>query len=751
MPEGARPPAPAPSAGAPAGTGAPRDAKRVEPQRFLRQFELVERVKSYDPEADETLLNRAYVYATVMHGDQKRHSGDPYFAHPVQVAGILTELKLDAETIAAGLLHDTVEDTAATREELVDKFGETVADLVDGVTKLTRLEYVSEQTKQAENLQKFVLAMSKDMRVLLIKLADRLHNMRTIEFVPKETSRKRIARETLEIYAPLARRIGMLRMAEELEDLAFRQIDPGAWATIADRLAALRAEKGDAVSVIRDAIVEALRTAGIAAGIHGREKRPYSIWRKLERKSLTFSDLADIYGFRVIVDTPSQCYAALGVLHRTWRCVPDRFTDYISTPKPNGYRSLHTTVMGPRNLRVEMQIRTAEMDRVAEEGVAAHWRYKNKSYGYDGDAARAASAPDPLEILRPLVQILEHGGDPDEFLEHAKLEMFQDHVFAFTPKGQLIALPSGATPLDFAYALHTLIGDTCVAARINGQDRPLRTELHNGDVVEIIRSQLPGPPPDWESIARTGRARSAIRRLVRTKRREELIRIGRNLADHALHRYGKSLEDTDLAAAAERLGFPEEEDVFEAVARGDLDGRRLAEAAYPGLSVKLKIDTGRSLMQDQSARLYVTGSGLTPGVTLHFSECCSPMPGDRIVGVLAGGARGVDIHTIDCDRLAERDEERWIDLRWTDEAKEHGLAVGRMRVSVENGPGVLAKLCAIVSEHEGNITNVKTLRRSPDFFDLAFDIEVVDVRHLTHIAAAMRACPFVVSVERPRG
>ncbi len=739
-----------PEAATPAGLK-PSGARRPETaHRFLRQFELVERVRAYDPDADEQLLNRAYVYAMVMHGDQKRHSGDPYYAHPVQVAGILTELKLDAETIAAGLLHDTLEDTQATHEALCEKFGETVADLVDGVTKLTRLEYVSEQTKQAENLQKFVLAMSKDMRVLLIKLADRLHNMRTIDFVPKETSRKRIARETLEIYAPLARRIGMLRMVEELEDLAFRQVDPGAFATIADRLAAMRAEKGDAVSVIREAIEEALRSAGITAVVFGREKRPYSIWRKLERKSLTFSDLADIYGFRVIVDTPSLCYAALGVLHRTWRCVPDRFTDYISTPKPNGYRSLHTTVMGPRNLRVEMQIRTPAMDRVAEEGVAAHWRYKNKSYGYDGEAARAASAPDPLEILRPLVQILEHGGDPDEFLEHAKLEMFQDHVFSFTPKGQLIALPSGATPLDFAYAVHTSIGDTCVAARINGQDRPLRTQLRNGDVVEIVRSNVAGPPPDWESIARTGRARSAIRRLVRTRRREELVRIGRNLADHALHRYGKRLEDTDLAAAAERLGFAGEEDIFEAVGRGDLDGRRLAEAAYPGLTVKLKVDTGRSLMEDRSARLYVSGSGLTPGVTLHFSECCSPMPGDRIVGVLAG-ARGVDIHVIDCERLAERDEERWIDLRWTDEAKEHGLAVGRMRVSVENGPGVLARLCAIVSEHDGNITNVKTLRRSADFYDLAFDIEVMDLRHLTHIAAAMRACLFVVSVDRPRG
>ncbi|MET0545465.1 MAG: bifunctional (p)ppGpp synthetase/guanosine-3',5'-bis(diphosphate) 3'-pyrophosphohydrolase [Caulobacterales bacterium] len=717
--------------------------------KVVRQVELLERIRAYDPSADEGLINRAYVFTMMRHGDQRRHSGDPYFAHPIEVAAILTDLKLDVETIVAGLLHDTIEDTETTRGEVAEKFGEGIAALVDGVTKLSQLELASPDSKQAENLQKFILASSRDVRVLLVKLADRLHNMRTLRYVPKPERRQRIARETLEIYAPLARRIGVVRICEELEDLAFAELDPSAAQTIAENLEKLRKEKGNAVDEVARAIGQKLEDAGIKASVFGRQKRPYSIWRKLERKSVAFHSLSDIYGFRVIVQNDVDCYRALGVIHSVWRCVPDRFADYISTPKPNGYRSIHTSVMGPKNLRIELQIRTEEMDQIAERGVAAHWRYKNHSYGYDAEAASAAGA-DPLESLRGLIEILDHGGEPEEFLEHAKMEMFQDQVFAFTPKGDIIPLPRGATPLDFAYAVHTEVGETCIGARINGVDRPLRTRLKNGDIIEIIRSRSPTAPADWESMAVTGRARSALRRLVRTRRREELIRVGRTFADHALHRVGHSLEDTDLDGAARKLRYEDEADLFIAMASGIVDARKLAEAAYPGLAGKLPVKGERIPIEEGKAMLYVRGSGLTPGVSLHFSPCCSPIPGDRIVGRVSPG-RGVDVHTIDCEVLGETDAATWIDLSWTEEAKAHALAVGRIVATVENVKGALARLCSIASEHDANLTNIKTINRSPDFFDVVMDIEVADSRHLSHISAAMRACPFVVSVDRPRG
>ncbi|MGE0046649.1 MAG: bifunctional (p)ppGpp synthetase/guanosine-3',5'-bis(diphosphate) 3'-pyrophosphohydrolase, partial [Hyphomonadaceae bacterium] len=501
--------APAPPAGGAAPANAPPLPNGQAPARakYLRQFELVERVRAYDPDADEGLINRAYVFATAMHGSQKRHSGDPYFAHPIQVAGILTEYKLDAATIAAGLLHDTLEDTVATPEEIEAKFGRPILELVEGVTKLSKLEMQAEQERQAASLQKFILAMSKDVRVLIVKLADRLHNMRTIQHVPKQESRQRIALETLEIYAPLARRIGMEKMAQELETLSFHVAFPEAEQAIQARLEALRADKGANVAIISQKIFEALAQAGIEARVFGREKQSYSIWRKLQRKSVQFSDLADIYAFRVIVPTADDCYRALGLVHQTWRCVPEALEDYISNPKPNGYRSIHTIVIGPGNVRAEIQIRTEEMDFLAENGVAAHWRYKNSAYGFDERGAINAGI-DAREAVRALMEIAEHGGDPGEFIEHAKLEMYQDHVFAFTPKGLLIALPQGATPVDFAYAVHSDVGDRCIGAIVNGEERPLRTPLNNGDVVEIEVGDRPAPVPGWEALTKTGRAKS---------------------------------------------------------------------------------------------------------------------------------------------------------------------------------------------------------------------------------------------------
>jgi guanosine-3',5'-bis(diphosphate) 3'-pyrophosphohydrolase len=719
--------------------------------RYLRQFQLVERMRAYDPSLDESLVNRAYVYATAKHGSQLRHSGDPYFAHPIQVAGILTEYKLDAATIVAGLLHDTVEDTDATKEDIEKLFGGEIADLVEGVTKLSQLEIQGEENKQAQNLQKFILAMSRDVRVLIVKLADRLHNMRTLSHVPNPEKRRRIAMETLEIYGPLARRIGMDKMARELEGLAFHEAFPEAEAAINVRLEQLRAEKGQNVAIIIQTIMEVFEFAGIDARVFGREKLPYSIWRKLQRKNLEFSDLADVYAFRVIVNNPDDCYRALGLIHQTWRCVPDQVEDYISNPKPNGYRSIHTTVIGPGNVRVEIQIRTEEMDQIAEVGVAAHWRYKNEAYGYDEELA-ASVGLDAREATRSLLEIAEHGGDAREFLEHAKLEMYSDHVFTFTPKGALIPLPQGASPLDFAYAVHSDIGDRSVGVKINGVEKPMRTVLRNGDVVEIIMSEKVAPLPGFEALAKTGRAKSAQRRLERAARREEFGKLGRELVSHALHRYGHELAETALKQAAERLGKHDEEELFVAVGEGAVKASAVAVAAFPGLEEKVRKDETRRPMELEKAKLYVRGSDLTPGVALHFAECCSPIPGDRIIGVQLPG-KGVQIHTIDCDELARLEDEAtaWIDLAWTPTALNRTLAVGRIVATVENKRGVLAELCSIIAENEGDILNLRLAKRTVDFFDMIFDIEVADAKHLTNILAAMRTSKAVKEVERVRG
>jgi GTP diphosphokinase / guanosine-3',5'-bis(diphosphate) 3'-diphosphatase len=717
--------------------------------RVLRQYELIDRIRAYDPDVDEDQINRAYIFAMQRHGGQLRASGDPYFAHPIEVAGILTELRLDAASIITGLLHDTVEDTTATLDEIGSLFGDEVAVLVDGVTKLSQLELESNRTKQAENLQKFILALSKDVRVLLVKLADRLHNMRTLHFIKKPEKRQRIARETADIYAPLARRMGVQRFSGELEDLSFQHLHPEAYKTIHDQLANLRSNRAQAVAAVTEKISTELKKAGIEARVVGREKRAYSVWKKLERKSISFSDVADLYGFRVIVEDVPACYRALGVIHDAWSCVPGRFKDYISVPKPNGYKSIHSAVVGPSLTAVDIQIRSEAMDRIAEDGVAAHWRYKDSSYGYHPDTSQKH---DPLAPLRNLVEILEHGGDPEEFLENAKLEMFQDQVFAFTPKGDLIVLPRGATPLDFAYSVHTRIGDTTVGARINGEERPLRTALTNGDVVEVLRSDSRRPVANWESIAVTGKARSAIRRLVRESQLEEFATLGKRLGGHALRRVGLDPADVNLEDARVRLGFDTMEALYAAIGRGHLTGAGLAEAAVPGFVRKSVLGEPRLLIDNDRARDFVSGSDLKSGVTLHFMPCCSPLPGDRIVGVMVPD-RGVEVHTIDCDHLAEHEatEDEWIDLAWTDEAKRNGLALGRLVLTCENTKGVFAQVGKIIAESDGNITNVRAQNRREDFIDLLVDMEVADSKHLGVIAASLRALPVVVDVKRLRG
>lgn len=732
----------------------PGQATPAKRPRFLRQFELIEKVRSYDPTADEALLNRAYVYAMRMHGAQTRASGDPYFAHPIEVAGILTDYRLDTATIVTALLHDVIEDTPVTRKEIDELFGPEIGELVEGVTKLSKLELSSEHLRQAENLRKFILAISRDVRVLLVKLADRLHNMRTLQYIKSPAKRERIARETLDIYAPLARSIGVHRICTELEELAFAHLNPVARDAIYRRLETLRQEQGGAVSLVSGEIASRLEAVGIPARVFGREKHPYSIWRKLQRKSIGFSQLSDIYAFRVIVDTEDDCYRALGVIHRAWPSVPERFKDFISTPKRNNYRSLHTTVVGPKGMRIEMQIRTEAMDRVAEEGVAAHWRYKDQSYGFDAEHQKAAGGRDPLVNLRHLVQVLEHGGDAEELVEHAKLEMFLDQVFVFTPKGQLVSLPRGAMPLDFAYAVHTDIGDTTIGVKVNGELKPLRTTLQNGDVVEVIRGGKPVVPPDWRSLAVTGRARSAIRRHIRQTEKEEFTRLGRVTVEQAFEAAGKSLKEVSLRPALDRFAAPGEEELYESVGRGRVTPPQVLDAIFPGLKVTEReaASARRRIEEGKGARLYVRGGGLTPGVSIHFGPCCSPVPGDRIVGILEGDGRGLTVHTIDCERLEEYEdrEELWRDLQWTPEAERNAIARARLTATIRNAPGVLGQACSIIGESGGNIVGLNMHHRQKDFFDVDFDLEVQDARHVTHIAAALRANPSVETVERTK-
>ena len=716
---------------------------------MIRQYQLVELVKTYDPGADEDLLNRAYVYSMKAHGSQSRASGDPYFSHPLGVAEILTRMKLDCASIVTGLLHDTVEDTDATLEEIEGMFGKEVGRLVDGVTKLSRIELQSDNTKHAENFRKLVLAMSDDIRVLLVKLADRLHNMQTLHFIEDPEKRKRIALETLEIYAPLAERIGMQQLKDELENLSFQQINPEAYQSIRQRLVFLREQGSDMVQRVLARLKADLAVEGIEAQISGREKSPYSIWRKMQRKNIGFEQLSDIMAFRVVVEDVARCYQALGVLHSHYAMVPGRFKDYISTPKPNDYRSIHTGIIGPERERIEVQIRTREMHEVAELGVAAHWSYKQGGERMDGKQYR---------WLRELLDILDHAAGPEEFLEHTKLEMFQDQVFCFTPKGDLIALPRGATPVDFAYAVHSEIGDTCVGAKINGRIVPLSSELQNGDQVDIATSRAQTPSPTWERFVVTGRARARIRRFIRSQQREQYVELGKAILDKEFRQEGFEFAAKSLEPVLKKFKCDEPEDLMAQVGAGLQSGREVLHAVVPGTKktardTKATTAAGRArAKKGKTVGNAIPIVGLIPGMAVHFAGCCHPLPGDRIVGIVTTG-KGVTIHTIDCESLeAFADSpERWLDVAWESGDGEGEGHVGRLHVVLTNSPGSLGSLSSVIGRSEGNISNLKITRRSLDFFEMTIDVEVKDVRHLTNIIAALRATPSVSSVERARG
>ncbi|MGK2923807.1 MAG: RelA/SpoT family protein [Methyloceanibacter sp.] len=741
---------------------------------MTRQYELVERVLSYQPTANEAMLNRAYVYAMKAHGNQKRASGAPYFSHPLEVAAILAEMRLDDATIATALLHDTIEDTGATRTEIDALFGAEIGTLVDGLTKIKKLDLVTKKAEQAENFRKLLLAISSDIRVLLVKLADRLHNMRTLKHM-RPAKRRIIAEETMDIYAPLAGRMGMQWLREELEDHAFRWLNPEAYAAVVERLKILRERNQGLIDEIESALTTKLKEAKVKGIVAGREKKPYAIWSKMERKQISLEQLSDIYGFRIVVPQVPDCYHALAVVHTTWHAVPGRFKDYISNPKQNDYQSIHTTIVGPRHQRVELQIRTEKMHSIAEYGVAAHALYKDMN-GANGAKKVPSQESNAYRWLRHLVGMLLEGDNPEEFLEHTKLELFQDQVFCFTPKGRLIALPRGANCIDFAYAVHTDVGNTAVGAKINGRPMPLATQLRNGDEVEIICSAAQLPPVVWQSLAVTGKARSAIRRATRDAVRSQYGKLGREILDRAFQRRDKTFSEESLSAALARLSQKTAEDVMTAVGRGELASADVLRAVFPeetpaepvkrrrqvkrteegwfglgkvmGLKFRWPGSAGRGRTEGASR---IPIRGLRGDLPVNFADG-GAVPGDRIVGILTPG-QGITIYPIHANALKAFDEEpeRWIDVTWDIDEDNPQRFPAKIAVTAMNEPGSLAQIAAVIGEADGNIQNVKMTNQVPDYTEMLIDLDVWDLQHLNEILVGLRAKDVVSSAARAEG
>jgi len=722
---------------------------------LLRLNDILDQVASYHPGADLDLIKRAYVYSAKVHQGQIRKTGEPYLVHPLEVAGLLADLRLDEASIVTGLLHDTIEDTLATREEIQELFGEEIADLVDGVTKLSQFSAGNtKEEKQAENFRKMVVAMAKDIRVLLVKLADRTHNMRTLEAMSVE-KQERIARETLDIYAPLANRLGMQKVKSELEDLSFRYLKPTDHDDLEARVASRARERDQFVAEVIEIIREKLKESGIDAQVHGRVKHLYSIWRKMRQQELPFEQIHDLIAFRVIVGSVAQCYEALGIIHSLWKPVPGRFKDYIAIPKPNMYQSLHTTVVGPRAERVEVQIRTEEMHRIAEQGVAAHWRYK-ESVRKDGKAPVRGSDADAFGWLRQLLEWQRELSDPTEFLETVKVDLFADEVFVFTPKGDVKSLPRGATPLDFAYAVHSEVGHHCVGAKVNGKIVPLRYRLKNGDTVEILTSPHSQPSKDWLTFVRTSRAQARIRQFTRQAEHKRSLEIGREVAERELRRYGLSLtrllKEGEIDKAASALGYRVADEVLVALGYGKLAPDQLLKQVVPAEKLAAATpppETAASRLTElfrKVARRPTGGvriSGIDD-VLVRFGKCCNPLPGDAIVGFITRG-RGVTVHTARCEKALALDPLRRVDVAWDPKGDFKRLV--SVKVVAADKPGMLAKVSQTFSEAGINIAQAN-VRSLVDRAVLSFEVSVHDLKQLTAVIRNLERVDGVHSVER---
>jgi len=699
---------------------------------------IIERMRGYNPAIDVERLGRAFAFGRDAHDGQMRASGEPYFTHPIAVANILIDMRLDEDTVITALLHDTVEDCDVTLSTLDQQFGGDVPQLVDGVTKLSRIAIQSSPSSaQAENFRKLLLAMSEDVRVLLVKLADRTHNMRTLSFIKKPDKQQRIARETMDIFAPLAERIGLTRIQQELEDNAFAVLNGEMRQSIINRLDFLTSEAEITIPTIAVELQDTLSRIGLECSVSGRMKSAYSIWRKMQNKAVTMDQLADIMAFRVLVPGTADCYAALGQLHQNYPTVMGRFKDYISTPKRNGYQSLHTGVLGPQNHRIEVQIRTPEMHEVAEHGVAAHWIYKE---------TRSRSNSISVKWIQELVGILDEEAGADEFLEHTKLDLYRDQVFCFTPRGDLISLPRGATAVDFAYAVHTKIGETCNGVRINGKARQLATELENGDQIEILTAEDAKPKAEWEGFVQTARAKSAIRRFQRAQRVTEFSRIGKTLIEKTFREYGKPFRSRTLERSLAAFGLTRVDEVFALVGEDRLSPLRVLEKMHPDVIIKEKADDDRRQKRaGRQPQLKISGDDA--GVAVTIARCCHPLPGEAIVGIFTTG-KGVTVHKVGCTTLSKFTDmpELWLDVSW--ESGSLRMVNGRLITVLSNEPGSLASLATVISQQGGNISNINLTDRTPDFFKFELDLEVKDVEHMRAIIAVLSANKYVESVAR---
>lgn len=692
---------------------------------MVTSSQLIELIKEYDPDVNEDLLRRAYIFSMEAHGTQKRESGAPYFSHPVGVAIILIEMKMDVATIVTGLLHDVLEDTDVSVEQLTECFGTEIVSLVEGVTKLNKVKYVSKKEHQAENFRKFLLAISQDIRVLLVKLADRLHNMRTLNHVASIEKRKRIALESLDIYAPLADRIGMQNIKDEIEDISFFMLYPQEYGSIIARLESIKRNNVNFVENTIADFKDLFEKRMLNVKIYGREKKPYSIWQKMYKRNIPLEQINDIIAFRIIVNTVEDCYKALGIIHTSFPIIPGRFKDYISIPKFNNYRSLHTTVVGSRQQRIEIQIRTNEMHEIADVGYASHWSYKSGEIG-------EAKGMREYQWIKNLLSVAENSSNPEEVMEHSKMEMFENEVFCFTPNGDLIIMPRGTTAIDFAYAIHTSVGNTCIGARINGTVMALKTKLHNGDQVEVLTSPFQRPEAEWNEIVVTGKARSCIKKFIRSQERAEFITLGMLLARYVFESSGVEFSEENIQYT--NYECDSLENFYYNLARDEISIEKFHEEISKSGSVTYNNPTLCIL-------------SLIPGVAVHYSQCCHPMQDDKVIGVITK-SKGLTIHTTTCDTIGSDDIGKLIALRWNDDADQDKSFIARLRVVLINKTGSLAILSSTISNHGADIANLKIEHRSIDFADIIVDIHVNDIKHLNEIQASLRTNSIVKNVRR---
>ena len=709
---------------------------------MLRQFELLEKIKSYDPNLEEKALNKAYVFAMRAHGSQLRESGDPYFSHPIEVAGILADMKFDSNTIITALLHDVVEDTKYNLDDIKKIFGLEISILVDGVTKLSKLEGRSEKFSQAENFRKLLLATSEDLRVLLVKLADRLHNMRTINFVKDRKKRIRIAKETLEIYAPIAERMGMQEIKGELDEICFSVLEPEVRQSIIQRLILLRNQDEDFLKKTIVKLKDLFSKNEIFCEVFGREKKPFSIWKKMQIKSVNLSQISDILAFKVIVKKIKNCYEVLGLLHNNYSYVPGRFKDYISTPKPNGYQSIHTTLIGPFNRKIEVQIKSYDMDKQADYGVAAHWIYKNKLEVKDGKK---------YKWIRQILEILEHSDEPEDFLEHTKLQMYNDQVFVFTPKGDLISLPKGAMPIDFAFSLHTDIGSNCIGVKINNSIKPLNILLKNGDQVEIIRGKDTNISPEWLNLSITGKARACIKRFVQSKEFKEFEKLGKDILYNSFLNQKVSFNEKNLITILSKFKINSLEELYIKIGQGNVSPAEVVSSMFPEKKIikqNKKIILFKKIKNYIDKKKPVLLKGLTPGMVVHYSKCCNPIPGDKIYAIIEKN-KGLVVHLRDCEKFRKiKNQKEFIDVDWEEYSDKKINFITKLNVLINNEVGSLGELSTIIGRNKSNIRNLKITKRNSDFYKLEIDIDVKDLNHLKKIIVSLRTSPFINDVNR---